>query len=63
MALPTQKRSKSRQKRRTSLRKVGSKTLTVCPRCKKEIPPHHVCPYCGYYKNQEVIKFKEEKKS
>jgi len=63
MALPTQKRSTSRQKRRTSLRKVSSKTLSICPQCKKEILPHHVCPYCGFYKNRQIIKLKEEKKS
>ncbi|PIW67817.1 50S ribosomal protein L32 [bacterium (Candidatus Moisslbacteria) CG12_big_fil_rev_8_21_14_0_65_36_11] len=61
MALPTQKRSTSRQRRRASLREIKPKTLFVCSQCKKEILPHRVCPYCGCYKNKPVIKMKEKK--
>ena len=26
-----------------------------CSKCGKPILPHIVCPYCGYYKGEEVI--------
>jgi len=34
--------------------------LIVCSHCGKKIPPHQVCPYCGYYKNTLVLKIKEK---
>lgn len=29
--------------------------FTVCQKCKKEILPHLVCKYCGFYKNIERV--------
>lgn len=26
-----------------------------CPKCRKLILPHRICPFCGYYKGIEVI--------
>ncbi len=56
MAVPKQKRSKSRQKRRKYHFKVKNSNLRKCPECKKLIPPHQACPYCGYYKGKKVTK-------
>ena len=29
--------------------------LAICPKCNKEVLPHHICEYCGFYDNREVI--------
>lgn len=29
--------------------------LAICSKCDKEILPHHVCAYCGFYDGKEVI--------
>lgn len=29
--------------------------LVRCPKCGRLIPPHTVCPYCGYYKGEEIV--------
>lgn len=29
--------------------------LAICPKCNKEILPHHICAYCGFYDGREVI--------
>jgi len=31
-----------------------------CPKCEKEVLPHRVCEYCGYYKNREIINVLEK---
>ena len=69
MALPTQRRNKAAKGRRRSqhhLKKIG---LIPCPHCQRQIFPHRVCPFCGYYKGQLVLsslankKAKQNKKS
>jgi len=66
MALPTQKRSRSRQKRREYQHRLKKINLTTCPQCKKQTLPHRACIHCGNYKGKTVInleKTKKEKKS
>jgi large subunit ribosomal protein L32 len=56
--MPNPKRRHSRQRRdkRRTHWKIKSRSLSICPQCKSAKKPHHVCPTCGYYKGQEVIK-------
>jgi len=35
-------------------------TLIDCSHCKTPIPPHTVCPHCGYYKGEEVLNVLEK---
>lgn len=63
MALPTQKRSKSRQRVKQYRTRIKKPVLCQCPKCKKPIQPHHLCLFCGTYKNKEIIKPKLEKKT
>ena len=56
MALPTQKRSKSRQKRRQYQYRLKKIYLSVCPKCKKPKQSHKICPFCGTYMDKEIIK-------
>jgi len=47
--------AKGKQKRRRSHLALKPLKLTSCPHCKREILPHAVCNFCGYYKGREVI--------
>ncbi len=61
MAVPKRKTSKSRRdKRRASNIKMSAPQLVECASCHELIAPHRVCPYCGMYKNTEVVKQAEE---
>ena len=56
MGIPSKRRTKQQKRERAShfaLVKIG---LTTCTHCKKEIIPHRVCPFCGYYGGREVVK-------
>lgn len=55
MALPNQKRAKSRKRVKQYRLRLTKKTLGKCPKCGKAILPHHACSFCGYYKNQEIV--------
>ncbi|MBQ8894155.1 MAG: 50S ribosomal protein L32 [Clostridia bacterium] len=49
MAVPKRKVSKSRRdKRRSSVWKLGAPTLVECPQCHALKAPHKACPECGY---------------
>jgi len=63
MGVPAQKRSKSRKKRRQYQYRVEKLNLVKCSFCGKLILPHHVCPYCGHYHNEEIFSPKVKKKT
>ena len=29
--------------------------LSTCNKCDREVLPHHICAYCGYYNGREII--------
>ncbi|NQU77755.1 50S ribosomal protein L32 [Candidatus Falkowbacteria bacterium] len=61
MALPTQKHTKSRTRKRKpslALKKTG---FTKCPKCQKPILPHRACSFCGTYAGKQILKIKESK--
>lgn len=62
MALPTQKRSKSRKRVKQYKERLKKQVLSVCSKCKKPVLSHHVCHFCGTYMNKEVINPKKDKK-
>ncbi|MDD4996403.1 MAG: 50S ribosomal protein L32 [Patescibacteria group bacterium] len=62
MALPTQKRSKSRKKVKQYKNRLKSKILSICPQCKKPLLSHHACPNCGKYSNREIFQPRADKK-
>lgn len=50
MAVPQQKRSKSRSRmQRAENIKKSSPGITYCDNCAAPKPPHRVCPTCGFY--------------
>ena len=70
MAVPKRKVSKARRdKRRSSVWKLDAPALVECPLCHEKKAPHRICPSCGYYNGEEILrdgkivaKIKDEKK-
>lgn len=62
MAVPKRKTSKARRDRRRAHDAIKLPNLVPCPTCHQLRPPHQVCPHCGSYRGQEVVKIKEKKK-
>jgi large subunit ribosomal protein L32 len=55
MVVPTHHHTRSRVGKRRSHLALKPPQLVKCPHCANMILPHRVCPYCGYYKEREVI--------
>ena len=61
MAVPKRKVSKARRNTRNANNsKLTAPTLTECKQCKAMIPPHTVCPECGYYRGVKRIETKAD---
>ncbi len=64
MAVPKQRKTKSRRNQRRMHIHLDKPSLVDCPQCKEKKLMHTVCKACGYYKNREVIDvLKKEKTS
>ena len=55
MAVPKQRKTKSRRNQRRAHIFLKKPFLALCPKCKKPVRPHTVCLNCGYYKGEEII--------
>lgn len=55
MAVPKQRKTKSRRDQRRMHIYAKKPTLTLCSKCQKPVLPHTVCFNCGYYKGREQI--------
>ena len=55
MAVPKQRKTKSRRDQRRSNIFLKAPVLTLCKKCSQVILPYNVCQNCGYYKGVEVI--------
>ncbi len=56
MAVPKQRQTSSRGKRRRGgHRKIKAINLVKCSNCGQAIKAHQLCPYCGQYKGKEKI--------
>ena len=55
MAVPSRHHSRSRVNKRRSHMALKLSNLIKCSHCGERILPHQVCPFCGYYKEKEVI--------
>ena len=55
MAVPKQRHTKSRRDKRRAHIFIKPFNLVRCSHCGAMIPPHIVCPYCGYYKGKQVV--------
>ncbi len=55
MAVPKQRKTKSRRDQRRMHIFLNKPALTSCPKCGKPVLSHTVCQNCGYYKGVEII--------
>ena len=58
MAVPKNKKSKSKRDMRKNNFKLEAASIVECPRCHSKKIAHRVCQNCGYYDNKEIIKIK-----
>ena len=61
MAVPKQRSSKARGRKRRTHYKTSAPTVTVCPKCHEPKLPHTACPECGEYKGRMVIVIDKDK--
>jgi large subunit ribosomal protein L32 len=54
MAVPKQKSSKARGRKRRTHYKTSAPTITLCSECQEPKLPHRACPECGAYKGRNV---------
>ena len=55
MAVPKQKKTKSRRNQRRSHISLEEPRITSCLKCNKPVLAHTACQNCGFYKGNEVI--------
>lgn len=60
MALPKRRVSRTRRNKRRTHHNLARVHLVECPQCHGPRLPHHVCPYCGFYRGVEVVAVEEE---
>jgi len=63
MALPKRQHSVQRSRKRRTHWKLSVPSLGLCSNCKKQVAPHRVCPFCGFYKGKPVVEIKPKKES
>ena len=53
--VPKKRTSKARRNSRRAHDSLSAPTLSPCPQCGEQRPPHQVCPHCGSYKGRDII--------
>ncbi|OWY74079.1 50S ribosomal protein L32, partial [Mesomycoplasma hyopneumoniae] len=56
--VPKRKTSKQRKHKRQSHSALKLPNLVSCSNCANKKLPHHICQFCGFYKNRKIISFK-----
>mgnify|MGYP006290934897 CR=1 FL=1 len=60
MAVPKNKTSKARSRRRKSVNmKLHAPHLVECNTCGNKVLPHRVCPKCGFYRGKQILEVEE----
>jgi len=62
LAVPKRKTTKSKRDKRRAHNRLKLINIIDCPRCHSKKIAHRVCGNCGYYNNNEIIKFEEKGK-
>ena len=55
MAVPKQRKTKSRQSNRRSHHHLEGLNLGKCPKCAQTVLSHTMCENCGTYNSREVV--------
>ncbi len=59
-ALPKRKLSSGRRdRRRAQAFKMRLYQVIACPSCKQPVLPYRVCPHCGKYRGEQVLKVED----
>ena len=61
MAVPKNKISKQRKRKRRTHYKLATPGFVACPKCHELKLPHLVCKACGSYDGKEIVKVEEDK--
>ncbi|MBG0730779.1 50S ribosomal protein L32 [Mycoplasma sp. 'Moose RK'] len=56
--VPKRKTSKQRKHKRRTHDLLVVPNLVDCKNCFNKYQQHHVCQFCGFYKNRRVVAFK-----
>ena len=62
MPNPKRRHSNTRTRKRRTHDKMSVMTHSGCSQCGNPVPPHRVCPKCGYYKGRPVLQIKVKEK-
>ena len=62
MPNPKRRHSNTRTRKRRTHDKMTVMTTGACTNCANPVPPHRVCPKCGYYKGRAVLQIKVKEK-
>ena len=60
MAVPKQRKSRSRRDQRRAHDALAAPARSRCPQCEAPKPPHRICPSCGSYRGREVVQVDED---
>ncbi|MDW7711025.1 MAG: 50S ribosomal protein L32 [Deferrisomatales bacterium] len=60
MAVPQNRTSLARKRKRRSHLALSAPNLDTCPKCLEPKRPHRACTGCGTYKGREVIRVAED---
>lgn len=55
MAVPKQRKTKSKRNSRRAHHFLSERILGKCPKCAQAVLPHTMCENCGTYKGREVV--------
>ncbi|MDR2350168.1 MAG: 50S ribosomal protein L32 [Deltaproteobacteria bacterium] len=61
MAVPQNKKSKMKSRKRRTHYTAISPTLSTCPNCGNFTVPHTACPACGRYRDRKLFEIKVAK--
>ena len=62
MAVPKKKKSYSRSRQNRNSKNISIISGSLCNNCGFIKYAHNICEMCGYYKGQQIIKVKKDKK-
>lgn len=60
--VPKRKTSKQRKHKRRTHDSLTALNTRACTNCSKQIEPHVVCQFCGFYKGKKVAGYKPQDK-
>jgi len=55
MAVPKQRKTKSRRNSRRAHNALTKLAFAVCPKCGETVLPHTLCENCGTYQGRELV--------